>query len=148
MIPLSGNGRIYKLILRPTSGCHAVHPTKDLVILSNGRKVFAWNHCLSDLQTSTICTLFALKPAADFLENRRGGIQTLKWVDGGTKLLAQGEEHTIYVWDMENHTKWRVQRPKGRAINDGSGTDVLYLKRKEGEWVVSVGEGRARLWRL
>ncbi|CZT21650.1 uncharacterized protein RCC_07515 [Ramularia collo-cygni] len=129
--------------------CLAVHPVRDLVILQNGRALLAWNPCLSGSQASNVQVIFTLKPAENFFVNRRGGVQTLKWVDGGTKLLAQGEEHTIYVWDIERHVKWRFQRPKGRAIEDGSGIDVLYyFRRKEAEWVVSVGENRARLWRL
>ena len=123
----------------------AVRPSGELVVLSNGRSLLAWEPFEPERHVQV---LLALHPSQDLTVSGFGGLQNLKFVDRGRKLVAQCEDQTIFAWDPEKQWKWRFQRPRGRAVDDGYGTDVLYVRRQESEWLLSMGENRVRLWRL
>ena len=127
----------------------AIHPLQDLIVLQTGRSLIAWSPFeSSEPEHPSVEVLLSLTPDPDRMVNSYGGIHTLYWADRGNKFIAQGTDHTIFVWDLEKGWKWRFQRPKGRALDGPGGRDVLYLRTKEGEWVCSMAEHKIRFWRL
>ena len=123
-----------------------VHSSRDLVIISNGRSLLAWTPF--DSENPIVQILLAFHQDEDPDANSFGGFFNLKWVDRGRKLVAQGEDQTIFVWEPEKRRKWRFQRQKSRAVDMMNGVDVLYVRRKGSEWVLSMGENRVRFWKL
>lgn len=141
------------LYLKPLPRLFAAHPSRDLIIVHTNRCLLAWTpfEMATDEMTneeSAVQFLLTLGAAESSKANRFAEFTVIKWIDGGCKLLVQGEDQTIFIWEPKRRLKWRFQRPKGRAVDDAMGTDALYVRRKGAEWVLSMGEGRVRFWKL
>lgn len=122
----------------------AVQTSRGMVVFKRGRELGVWFPFRGDGKGQT---LLKLQTSDNRFFNRRGGIETLQFVDLGRKLIAMGEDRTVFVWDLEKGCKWRFQRPKGRVEDDELG-DLVYIKRKGGEWILVPGEGKIRCWKL
>lgn len=122
----------------------AVQTAKGMVVFKRGREVVVWRPFQED---GTVETILKFRKDDNPLRDRYGGVNLLKFVDVGRKLIARGEDGTVFVWDVEDGKKWRFQRPKGVSEGGGDG-DVIFIRRKGADWILAPGEKSLRCWKI
>lgn len=109
------------------------------IALINDKSIVIWTPT-----SNKVDTVFKLKTDGTMLTEFHA-VAEVKWADEGKKPLLQDAENTTFVWDRENNTKWRFQRPISTALEGDN--DVLYVRSLQ--TVLSLdGDGKLRFWTL
>ena len=118
----------------------AWNPAGDCIAFCNDRNIVLWHPFENKVEK-----ILQLKTDGSML-TRYNGFSTIRWAQGGRKLLLRDADYTTFVWDREKNVKWRFQRPQGMA-SDVYTEDIFYVE--ESDTVLSLdGDWKVRYWKL
>lgn len=118
----------------------AWNPAGDCIAFCNGRNIVLWHPFENKVET-----ILQLRTDGSML-TRFNEFSTVRWAQGGRKLLLRDGDYTTFVWDREKNVKWRFQRPRGMAL-DVYTEDIFYVE--EAGMVLSLdGDWKVRYWKV